>query len=293
MDGNGTATRLFHEIEFYDITTGKLDSWIQIPLLTSDVDFSLYIYYGNQNCTSQETTQGVWDENYLGVWHLDEKTGIPTDSTRYQNDAIDYEQQQDASGMIDGADGFDGLDDYIHVTSKTLDIPSSLTIEAWARMDYRLAADGWQRIYQKGSGKSGRIVELWIEDETQTMGRVVFRLNKKTSSSDYMVTYQIPGFSYGTWYHYTAVFDDGDNTLSLYINGEFKNSEIFNNQIFTGYKDNYIGNRNSNGDRPWNGVIDEVRISNIERSDSWIATNYNNQYFPSTFYIIDPEETGP
>ena len=36
----------------------------------------------------------------------------------------------------------------------------------------------------------------------------------------------------------------------------------------------------------WNGTLDEVRLSNVERSDDWVATEYNNQNSPSTFYTL-------
>jgi RHS repeat-associated protein len=36
----------------------------------------------------------------------------------------------------------------------------------------------------------------------------------------------------------------------------------------------------------WHGVLDEVRLSNVERSDDWVTTEYNNQSSPSTFYTI-------
>ena len=36
----------------------------------------------------------------------------------------------------------------------------------------------------------------------------------------------------------------------------------------------------------WHGLLDEVRLSNIERSDDWVATEYNNQNSPATFYTI-------
>lgn len=53
----------------------------------------------------------------------------------------------------------------------------------------------------------------------------------------------------------------------------------------------YIGNRPA-GDRSFAGAMDEVRISNYVRSADWIATEYNNQYSPSTFYAVGTEETG-
>jgi RHS repeat-associated protein len=36
----------------------------------------------------------------------------------------------------------------------------------------------------------------------------------------------------------------------------------------------------------WHGLLDEVRLSNIERSDDWVTTEYNNQSSPSTFYTL-------
>jgi RHS repeat-associated protein len=36
----------------------------------------------------------------------------------------------------------------------------------------------------------------------------------------------------------------------------------------------------------WHGVLDDVRLSNVERSDDWVSTEYNNQSSPSTFYTI-------
>jgi hypothetical protein len=38
-----------------------------------------------------------------------------------------------------------------------------------------------------------------------------------------------------------------------------------------------------------NGIIDEMRVSNVIRSADWIATEYNNQSSPSTFYSISAE----
>ncbi|HWY35454.1 MAG TPA: hypothetical protein VNX68_12475, partial [Nitrosopumilaceae archaeon] len=40
----------------------------------------------------------------------------------------------------------------------------------------------------------------------------------------------------------------------------------------------------------FNGKLDEFRISKTVRSASWIATEYNNQAFPNTFYKVGPPE---
>ena len=41
------------------------------------------------------------------------------------------------------------------------------------------------------------------------------------------------------------------------------------------------------------GIIDEVRISNVVRSADWIATEYNNQSDPANFHSVCAKETAP
>jgi hypothetical protein len=43
----------------------------------------------------------------------------------------------------------------------------------------------------------------------------------------------------------------------------------------------------------FNGVIAEVRISNIARSGDWIAAEYNNQNGSSAFYTMGATSSGP
>lgn len=68
---NGT-TKIPHEIEKYDNSTGELVAHAKIPNLSSTIDTEIYMYYGNPNASNQEDVAGVWDSNYQGVWHLSE-----------------------------------------------------------------------------------------------------------------------------------------------------------------------------------------------------------------------------
>jgi hypothetical protein len=82
--------RLDFEIEHYDGTAGDLIAWVRIPDLPYDTDHTIYIYYGSSAVTTpQETPCAVWDEDYVGVWHLTEsgdgsKDEFP-DSSKYAN----------------------------------------------------------------------------------------------------------------------------------------------------------------------------------------------------------------
>jgi hypothetical protein len=41
---------------------------------------------------------------------------------------------------------------------------------------------------------------------------------------------------------------------------------------------------------PFNGYIDEFRISHVQRSDGWIQTSYNNMSDPGAFAAAAAEE---
>ena len=83
--------------------------------------------------------------------------------------------------------------------------------------------------------------------------------------------------------------------INCYLNG-------VDDDGFGEKKTNYARMRNKgeivrfgmyNADSFFDGLIDEVRISNIERSSSWIETSFNTMNDPFSFFSIGPEETAP
>jgi hypothetical protein len=49
------------------------------------------MYYGNAGVGSQQDTTNVWDDNYVGVWHMpDDANASSSDSTSNNNDSTAY-----------------------------------------------------------------------------------------------------------------------------------------------------------------------------------------------------------
>ncbi|MDD1663283.1 MAG: DUF2341 domain-containing protein, partial [Methanomicrobiales archaeon] len=65
------STQLPHEIENFTQSSGYLVAWVGVPTLSSSSETVLYMYYGNSTATSQENAAGVWDDDFMGVWHHD------------------------------------------------------------------------------------------------------------------------------------------------------------------------------------------------------------------------------
>jgi len=94
------------------------------------------MYYGNSSATGQENPTGVWDSNFMIVQHQNEASGTLYDATANNNDGTPVGGvTQNVTGMIDGADTFDGTDDYYTIPdAASLDIDSAtgeILMETW------------------------------------------------------------------------------------------------------------------------------------------------------------------
>jgi len=80
---------LYHEIESYDGTTGTLVAWVRVDSLSKAADTTIDMFYGDDSVASAtEDPANVWDDNFVGVWHLSETdidgdAGDIKDSTSY------------------------------------------------------------------------------------------------------------------------------------------------------------------------------------------------------------------
>jgi len=98
------------------------------------------------------------------------------------------------------------------------------------------------------------------------------------------------------WHLLVGTLNSSYNTLSLYVDGVLQGTADASGAPafgftgyfrFGGYKTYYWPNST---DGFFSGLIDEVRVSNTNRSGDWILTEYNNQSAPSSFMTIGPNQ---
>ncbi|MFX0052834.1 MAG: DUF2341 domain-containing protein [Candidatus Hermodarchaeota archaeon] len=286
---NDTAW-LDHEIELFDqdynSTHAQLIAWIRIPDLSTSEDTIIYLYYGNSTMGSQQNPNSVWDNNFKGVWHLCESSGNSQDSTLYNTSGnLSAGVTQNVSGKIYNSHKFDGIDsniDFGDPIDGHLDFGTvSFTISMWLKIISSTST--WQVPITKGhpSGMNNDGYRF----ETQTNGQnLYFQIGDGIS---YETSY-LQSITFGTWMHFVGRVDRTSNRMYLFKNG-----------AYSGYKDiSSIGNINtsnpltfSRSNTALDGCIDEVRISNISRSDGWIDTEFKNQNNPNSFYSIGKEKS--
>jgi hypothetical protein len=283
MDGPGVANRLFHEIELYDDSDGELVAWVKVSELDSNVDSVFYLYYGNPGCDSQEYPEMVWDSNYQAVWHFNEDDlGPRYDSTKNHNHGTPYNYDGDegTSGIIDGADDFDGSNDHIR-TGVSFDY-NYRTVSFW---------------FNANSIPPSTPSNVILTQDSYELNYGSFKAALREGNKLFLVAARDdPNFIYdvqtNTWY-LIHLIRDGSQT-KFYCNGDLIDTGVSGSGGSTsGPNKNLVIAASRHYDRKYDGKLDEIRISSSARSSSWIFTSYNNQNDPISFMSFGPEETGP
>lgn len=254
--GDG-KTKLKREIEDFNSDTGILYAWVKVPELTIVEDTSIYIYFGNSSANEQND-KDVWDEEFVGVWHKNDlTTSTIKDSTINENTGtkVSVNNPIQTAGKIGYAQSYDGSD-YITITSTTIQTASLWTnLNSVTGVQYFLGGitkgiryNGTDFLVYNGS--TGYVALNWTKEDNWKYITVT-----KINSNDY--NFYVDGDLLG-------VATAGTNGANIEIT------------LFGKRNDGYS----------YNGPIDEVRISNIARSEQWIKTEYNNQSVPEEFIKV-------
>ncbi len=311
------TTQLDHDLESYDPTTGNYVAWVRIPTLYHDRYTTLLMSYGNSSVTTDPSSTGTWSGDYTGVWHLDENVtdeasgGTHNDATINGNNGT-QNGNVEATGQYDDGQDFDGVNnatgDYINAGTSPGG-SNNLTVSFWMKTDV-------DNTYQRVLGKLA--LDAPSDPETDHGWSFLLRPAGEVGFNRGMIFRIGDGTDYGgwtnevsaenvytasTWVHITGTFSyNGSNggTGTLYVNGTSVASRANTDgrtvantadPVYFGW-DGEAQGYGCNCEF-FDGILDEVRISNVAKSADWIATEYNNQSDPSTFYTVGGRPTGP
>jgi hypothetical protein len=278
MNNSGIAKRLYHEIEKYDDSTGEIVAWVNIPHVYSEKNTSFYIYYGNPYCKNQQTSEKTWDSYHKAVFHMREKEDGIFDSTKNKNNcetvignpnynqigkignAIEFEKSYEEA--FEDGDIFDGLEE--------------MTVEAWINLES----------YHSSHCMIASHEDAWYFHVHREFDAVIFGTHGGVHNSLARDNIKCP---LDQWYYVAGSWSDSQDRMQLFANGILKDTYI--EELSMQESDDHfaIGYQDNSGNH-FDGKLDEIRISNIERSESWLSTNYKNQNEPYNFISFGPEE---
>jgi hypothetical protein len=294
MDSPGVANKLYHEIEKYVGSSGELVTWVRVPSLSSSVDTVFYMYYGNPSSSSQQIPEKVWDSNYIMVQHMHGSSFHEIDDSTSNNHDVTIESGNPSYkqiGIVGECVFFDGNDyleipDHPDFTFATAEVDEPFTVEVWGK--YTASGGSYGGLLSKYDDGNGEWSILKENDDK-------IRMYLRDMGVGYIqrITSSEASLNGDSWEYYTGTYDgtESEYDIHCYIDSTLDDGAV--------ERDSYSGMHDTTDNVEigrhavpyyWKGYIDEIRVSDIVRSDAWISTSYNTMNDPSSFLDFGPEE---
>lgn len=280
------VTPLYAEIDNWNYVSKDVCFWVGMPTVSSGIDTSIYLYYDFDQLDNDHyvgdnnnpAAKNVWDPNFKAVYHFTEDPTVAiSDSTSNGSNGIS--RSMSSNNLIDTPYGtgieFDTVDHFIQIPDGVWNNSLS-TVEVLMKYN---SGDG-QILDKGGDGESVATNQLRIDWQSSS---VYYHFERGSSGTNY---------NYGP---YSLAYNPRDGNYHMVVG-------IIENSKFTAGIDGYrISSITTNGNTdttahtalgPNNalhsatglrvfstflGVVGELRISNIARSNAWTkATYYSN-----------------
>ena len=285
------GTALEHQIQRWSKQTGRLEAWVRVDLADATPTL-IDLRYGDTATTHAPDPGMVFASSFEAVWHLDDALAAATvaDATSKRNGTAmgGLGTSDQIAAQLGGGIKFDGND----------------TTANQIRFTSPYAANG------------PHTISAWVDQKNRggTCDTIVAMGNSATNESRWLHSFYNAnnqaaiGFYGGTTYDWTNPqnlnLENAGWTLvhwvyqnresRLYKNGQLVDTRTNSQDAATQGTAGYLGYAPTGwGTCTLNGTLDEVRLATAARSAGWIATEYENQKSPQTFYTVGPEQQAP
>ena len=267
FDANGSLVP--HEIDTWN-EYGESLVWVKVPSL--DVNTVLTARYGCIGEPPAVAAKDVWDDGYVGVWHLGESelpmkesSRTTTDFTSMDGTGIVFAVSGAVGGAVDFARGVQSRR-LVAQDHYKLDGFTQFTLEAWTFQTNRTGSVG---ILAKRTN-ANKDISYFLYD---TGSVTAFLLSTNGTTRLEAPTAMNIKPSLNAWTHQAYTFDAG--LVSGYKNGTTTGSgTLAAERIYSGSTPLVLGNFDQSDNRNFPGRIDEVRISRVARSAAWLKATY-------------------
>ncbi|MBN2361334.1 MAG: hypothetical protein JXR83_17915 [Deltaproteobacteria bacterium] len=260
----GSSTILAHEIEPGE--ADRLLVWVKVPeLAASPTVTHLTVYYAGTDISINDPT-AVWSDGFRGVWHMAgsiDDTVLP-DSTGFRNDATMPTQHEVRQWNLGQMRRFDGEINVSVEDNISLDLrpANQVTLEGWALPD-SVALENRRVI-----GKPGN---LQLNASRDTDGLPQFLVWRDDGVGGRGVYAPVP-LSTDRFTYVVGTYSATDEILRIYLDGTLCATKDIPSD--GGTPDLRSSSEPLQLGHSFVGMLDELRISAVQRSPAWIAAQY-------------------
>jgi PKD repeat protein len=288
-EAGNSAKHLPYQIERWDAVNKAAELWVLADSVKgNDSTQYLRMYWGNATVEDSQKSSTVFDigNGFVGVWHLGEASGNAVDATvNGINDTAKGTIKYRKTGGVGYSDSLTGNGSYFKAGSQyntllNMSAGKKVTISAWVNRAGAAIAGTTEGIagkYAWVGGATNNNREYLIAND----GGFQFLLSSDgTGGANETILKSTVIPTIGLWYYVTGVMDGAN--MSIYINGAQKAIAPKTAISPTTAAPFKIGLSDDDGTKYrqyFNGEIDEVVVSNTNRSPDWIKLCYKNQKF--------------
>jgi len=268
------------QIESYNPNTGEINAWVLLDTLSPKLNNKLFIYYSNA-VIKNELANVLWSDDVKGVWHcngdLNAKNNRKLKATTIGT--------AETKGKIGPGRLFSSVAkncasfDY----SEDLDIKGDFTLSAWIYLNEK----GREQVIVSNQGDRPGGYRLFINKNNQLAVDFLNTAGNRISTSGADGAEKL---ELNRWYFVAGVYNSSLNQLQTYVDGIFDKSISLTHAPANTSSSLQIGRNQFEEDSYFNGILDEIKVTAAIRSQSWLATEFYNQFAPKSLFSLGAAE---
>ena len=263
---NGTT--LDYEIE--KINSNQSWVWVKLPYISSLEDTIFYVYYGNPNSTDGQNVNGVWNNDFLTVQHLEEdpsSTILDSTSNGYIGNPYGMDSSNQVNSILGNGIIFDG-------SSEAIDFPGPIDPD-----DYNEGFSVSMWVNPSVSNKQQELIG-WMEDVgvwggsrlgLQNDGRIYYRFATGSSAHAHN---DLGSYFPNQWLN--VVITHNTSVDRMYLNGVLIHEAVSGNKALDKPYFSIGSNTVHTAQYILNGKLDELRILSKDLTSGEVSASYNS-----------------
>lgn len=254
---------------------GALLCWVKLSLVSAGQ--RIWLYYDDPVATSQSNGAAVFTD-YESVHHL--ATTADASGNNHTTDAPGPSTPASVDAVIGRGLDFDGATDFLTVNNGNgpYDFTTQMSVSVWIRTN--VLDIPYQAIVTKGDTS-------WRLQRDNNSNLVTFATGAGSNADNVVTSSPVND---NVWHHILATQDA--STKAIYIDGVLQESRANPPLIPANNNNVRVSSNEAISGRPWNGHIDELRISATARDAASARAEYV-MVTSASFTTFGPRELSP